>query len=238
MDGTLYSNKTTARLAAALFFLVCFPLAMWDQSYVPKLIFVAQDPAATATNLLANEFIFRTSIATHLTGFLAFVTMVMLFARVFRPVNKTLSQLMVISILAAVPVVFVLELFNFSALMILKSEPRPAFDLVQQQETAYLLIRIFRYGAGPGMGKFFLGLMFIPFGLLALRSGITPRFIGILILIGGVGYLADCCISILLQRTDYLLIRTYLMSTTLAYIFALLWFLIKGVAEKSEIRKN
>ena len=116
--------------------------------------------------------------------------------------------------------------------MVLKSEARPTFDIAQQQEVAYFLMRMPRYATGAGMGKLFLGLCFIPFGMLVFRSGLAPRIIGILLIIGGVGYVADCSIAILLQRQDYVMIRPYLMVTTLCYALALLWFLVKGVQEK------
>jgi hypothetical protein len=161
--------------------------------------------------------------------------MVLLFHRIFRPVDKNLSRLMLISVLVQVPVVFVFEVFNFTALMILKSEPRSTFDVAQQQEAAYFLMRMPRYAVGAGMGKLFLGLCFIPFGMLVFRSGFAPRIIGILLIIGGVGYVADCCISILLQRTDYVMVRSFLMYTTVGYALALLWFLIKGVQEKKAV---
>lgn len=235
MEATLNPNSKTARLAASLFFFLCIPLALWDQFYVPRKIFVPLDPVATANNLLSNEFIFRASIVTHLFGILIFALMIMLFYRLFRPVDKHLSRLMLVSILAQIPVVFVFEVFNFMALMILKSEARVTFDAAQQQEAAYFLLRMPRYAVGAGMGKLFLGLCFIPFGMLVLRSGLTPRIIGILLIIGGVGYLADCCIAVLLQRADYVMVRSYLMYTTLAYILALLWFLVKGVREKESL---
>ncbi|MCW5912456.1 MAG: DUF4386 domain-containing protein [Cyclobacteriaceae bacterium] len=235
METTLTSNSRTARLAASLFFFVCVPLSLWETNYVHSKIFVPQDPVTTAANLLSNEFIFRASIVTHLAGFLIFVMMVLLFYRVFRPVDKHLSRLMLVSILAQVPVVFVFEVFNFTALMILKSEPRSTFDVAQQQEAAYFLMRMPRYGTGAGMGKLFLGLCFIPFGMLVFRSGFAPRIIGILLIIGGVGYVADCCISILLQRADYVMVRSFLMYTTVGYALALLWFLVKGVREQKVV---
>lgn len=231
MEVSLNSNRKTARLSASLFFFICIPLSLWDQFYIPRKIFVPQDPVATANNLLSNEFIFRTAIVSHLTGILIFGLMVLLFARVFRPVDEHLSRLMVVSVLAQIPIIFVLEVFNFTALMILKSETRPTFDITQQQEAAYFLLRVYRYGVGPGLGKLFFGLSFIPFGMLVLQSGFTPRIIGILLIIGGVGYVADCCLCILLQRADYLMVRSFLKYTTLAYILALLWFFIKGVRD-------
>ena len=137
---------------------------------------------------------------------------------------------MVVQVVAQLAVVFVFEVINFTALMVLKNEARSTFG-VDQQEAAYFLLRMHSYGVGVGMGKLFVGLSFIPFGMLVFRSGFAPRIIGILLIIGGVGYLADCCTSILLQRADYLTVRSFLMYTTLAYILALLWFLVKGVRD-------
>jgi hypothetical protein len=133
---------------------------------------------------------------------------------------------------AQIALVMVMEVCSYTALMILKSEARPTVGLAQQQEVAYFLLRMHGYGAGVGMGKLFIGLCFIPFGMLVMRSGFAPRVIGILLIIGGVGYLADCCTAVLLQRADYVVVRSYLMYTTLAYFFSLLWFLVKGVKMK------
>lgn len=221
------SNGQTARLAAALFFFVCIPLFFWEQNYVRSKIFVAQDPVATANNLLSNEFIFRAATVSHLAGTLTYSLMMMMFVQVFRPVDKHLTRLMIAPIVVQVPIVLVLEFFNIGALMTLKSETRPGFDVGHQQEAAYFLLRMYRFGMGTG--KLFYGLSLIPFGMLVLKSGSAPRIIGILLIIGGVGYIGDFCIYILLQRPDYVLVRSFLMYSYLTYMLALLWFLIKGV---------
>ncbi len=242
MEATLDSNlltdrqtSKTARLAASLFFFLAVPLSIWGQMYVLSKIFVPLDPTTTAINLLSNEFLFRMSIVCHLADTISFVLMVLLFYRLFRPVDKHLSRLMLVPILAQFTVVFLLEILHYTALMILKSEPRPTFDVAQQQEAAYFLLRMYSYGSGVGMAKLFIGLCFIPFGMLVSRSGFAPRVIGILLIIGGVGYVADCCASILLQRPDYLMVRQFLKYTPMAYMLALLWFLIKGVRDRRPI---
>jgi hypothetical protein len=224
-----------ARIAASQFFLFGIPLSLWGQSYVYSKIFVTQDPVATANSLLSNELIFRTSIVLHLADTILFVLMMLLFHRLFRPVDKLLARLMLVPLVAQVAVVMMMEIFSFAALMVLKSETRPTLNIIQQQEVAYFLLRMHKYGAGVGIGKLFIGLCFIPFGMLVLRSGFAPRIIGILLIIGGVGYVADCCTAILLQRPDYLLVRSFLMYTTVAYILSLLWFLIKGVRSPTPV---
>ena len=237
LDTTRQDSKTV-RIATSLFIFFCVPTSIWGQSYLMGKIFVAQNPVATATNLLANEFSFRGSILFHLLGTITFVAMMLLFYQVFKPVDKFLSRLMMVSILATIPVVLVFEVFNFTALMILKNEARPTFDVAQQQEVAYLFLRMNRSATGAGIGKLFYGLCFIPFGILIYRSALAPRIIGILVIIGGIGYVADTSIAILLQRPVYVMIRSYLMYTTVAYILALLWFLIMGVRKTTTIANH
>ncbi len=231
MEATVNAKRKTTRLAASLFFFLCIPIAIWGMSYVSK-IFVAQDPVATAEHLLANEFLFRMSILANLAGTIIFVVMMLMFYKVFKSVDPHLSRLMIVMLVSQISAVFVFEAFEFTALMVLKGEARSTFNVAQQQEAAYFLLRMQRYGVGAGLGKLFLGLSFIPFGMLVVRSGLTPRIIGILLIIGGVGYVADTCISILLQRVDYLMVRSYLIYTSLGYILALLWFLFMGVREQ------
>ena len=238
MEATLVSYppvsnaRRTTRLATALFFFICVPLSVLDQFYVPRQVFVLRDPVATANNLLANEFIFRISILSHLAGVLVFFMMGLLFYRIFRPVDKHLARVMIIPLLAVIPVTFVFEVFNYTALMVLKGEIHSVMEVRQQQDVAYFLLRMLRYGSGGvGLGKLLFGLYLIPFGMLTIRSGFAPRIIGILAIIGGAGYLADCCLSVLMQRADYLAARWFVWISALGYMAALLWFLIKGTSD-------
>lgn len=220
-----YQSSRTIRIATALFFFVCVPLSLWETRVQSK-IFVPQDAVATAQNLLAHEFIFRTTLISHIIGTVVFILMVMLFYRIFRPVDNHLAKLMIIPILFQFPIVFILEAVNFTALMTLKSDARSTFDVLQQQEVAYFLLRLHRYTFGAD--KLVFGLGFIPLGLLVIRSGIAPRIIGLLILIGGVGYVMDTILYMLLQRVTYLTVQPLKLISSVLYSLGFLWFLVKG----------
>jgi hypothetical protein len=230
MEPIFDSNRKTARLAGFLFVFVCVPLATWSQSYVSSKIFVPQNPAETANNLLSNEFLFRTGIVSHLASSITFAFVILLLYRIFRKVDKHLSRLMVAPVLAQVAVFLVLELFNISALMILKSEVQFTFDEAQKQELSFLLLRIHRFGVGAS--QIFWGLCFIPFGMLAYKSGFIPRILAILLIISGIGYIMDSCTFILLQRPDYLMVQPVVRLTFMGFLLTMLWFMIKGVSEQ------
>lgn len=55
-------NKKTARLAG-IFYLMLALIAPFGLIYVPKQIMVRGDVAATADNILTNEFLFRSGIS-------------------------------------------------------------------------------------------------------------------------------------------------------------------------------
>ncbi len=143
---------------------------------------------------------------------------------------------MIIPILAQIPIVFVFEALNFTALMTLKAEARPAFDVAQQQEVAYFLLRAHRYAFGAD--KIIFGLCFIPFGMLVFRSRVAPRVIGILMIFGGAGYVADTFLYILLLRPDYLIVQPIKLFASASYALGLLWFLVKGVSNQTVLKGN
>lgn len=236
MEAPQEPTNSTVRLAASLFLFLCIPLSLWETNYVHAKIFVAQDPVGTANNLLSNEFIFRTSIVSHLIATFVFLIMILLFYRILKPVDKQLSWLMIIPILAQIPIVFVFEALNFTALMTLKAEARPTFDVAQQQEVAYFLLRAHRYAFGAD--KIIFGLCFIPFGMLVFRSRVAPRVIGILMIIGGAGYVADTFLYILLRRADYLIVQPIKLFASASYALGLLWFLVKGVSNQTVLKGN
>ena len=230
MEVNLDSNRKTARLAGFLFVFLCIPLATWGLIYVHSKIFVPKDPAVTAHNLLSNEFLFRTGIVSHLASATTFALMALILYRIFRPVDRNLSRLMVAPALVQVPVVIVLEIFNIAALMILKGDALITVDVSQKQEFSFFLLRMHRYGIG--ITQSFWGLFFLPFGMLIFRSELIPRIFGILVIISGIGYIADGCTYILLQQPDYLMVRQFVMVAMFMGMPIMLWLLIKGVRDQ------
>lgn len=230
MQENTNSRKNTARLAGFLFIIFCVPLATWALNIVPSRIFVPNDPEATANNLLANEFIFRTAIIGHLASVTIFAVMALILYRLFNPVDRNLSRFMVAPVLVQVAVVIVLEIFNITALMILKGEALMNMGIANEQEYSFVLLRMHRYGIG--ITQLFWGLFFLPFGMLVFRSGFIPKIFGILLLITGVGYVLDGCTFILFQKQDYMVAKQFVKYAILTGMSTMLWLLIIGVRGK------
>lgn len=228
-EPTYEQIKKTARLAGFIFIFFSVPLATWSQSYVASKIFVQNSPSETASNLLANEFLFRTGIASHLTSSILFALSIFLLYKLFKPIDSHLSRLMISPVIAQIAVFLVLEIFNLTALLVLKNDRVVGFNDAQKQEISFLLLRMYRLGIGAS--QLFWGLCFIPFGMLAYKSGFLPRILGILLIISGIGYITDGFTFILLQRTDYLRLQPFVRITFIGFLLTMLWLLIKGVYE-------
>lgn len=228
------SNKesnNTARLAAVLY-VILLMVAIYGMGYVPSKIIVRQDAAATADNLLSNEFLYRTGILCHLVSTTLIAVMVLMLYRIFNSVDKHLSRLMVVPVLVQLPIVLILECLHIAALMILKSEMPTTLDLAQKQEFSYFMLRL--HGYGIGVSQLFWGLWLFPFGVLVNKSGYIPLIFGILLIINGIGYVVEGCAYILLQRPDYLIVRQFARLTFIGLPVTMFWFLIKGIRHKKE----
>jgi hypothetical protein len=223
------SKQNTARLAG-IFYLIIAITGFYGIMYVPSKIMVKGDAAATMNNLLANEFLFRTGTVANLIDAIAFIFLVLTLHRLFKSVNENQAQLMLIFVLVQIPIFFLAEAFNISALMIAKGELMKSIDITQRQDMTLLFLKTYDYG--QMLLETFWGLWLIPFGILMYQSGFMPRLLGILLILGGIGYILEVLAYLLLPDFRLLLSNITMPLYSLAEIGTLLWLLIKGTNEK------
>jgi Domain of unknown function (DUF4386) len=130
-------------------------------------------------------------------------------------------------------------LFHLAAVLVLggagpsDSAPRSspdyldAFDPQQLQALAYLSLRL--HGYGFAIGLIFFGVFLILLGYLIYRSGYLPRSIGVLLVIGGVGYLTNSFAQVLAPALAGSLLPWVLLPAFLAELGLALWLTVKGV---------
>ncbi len=176
MENKVYSLKKTARLAGLLY-LIWIITGLYAMFYIPSQINIRADAVTTAQNILSNEFLFRTSIINDLISSTIWVFMVLVLYRLFKPVNERQAKLMVALVIVQIPVVFIMEAFNITSLMILKGEILKTFELSQRQDLAMLFLKINEYGVLAL--EIFWGLWLFPLGdpclQVALPSPLSGR---------------------------------------------------------------
>ncbi|MCC6456151.1 MAG: DUF4386 domain-containing protein [Caldilineaceae bacterium] len=217
------SINKTARMAGFLY-LALAALSAFGLIYVPSTILVPGDAAATATNIVTSESLFRLGFVSSLLAFTVNIFVAVFLYKLFAPVHKTMAALMVILILVGVAIAMLNELNQFAALLLLSgADYLTVFTAEQLQELASLFLDI--YAHGFAVAHIFFGLWLFPMGYLVIKSGFLPKMIGFLLLVAGVGYVVDFILFFLFPGITV----TVSEFTFVGEVLLLLWLLIRGV---------
>ena len=185
---------------------------------VSKLI-VPGDVAATSGNILASESLFRLGIAGSLIMMIAFLFYALFLYRLLRPVNASRARIMVALVLVSVPIYMLNQVNQFAALL---ASSERLYDQVK------LFLELHRFG--NLVGGIFFGLWLFPLGLLVFKSGFFPRFLGILLMFGGLGYLILFVQAFLFPGSERTLwTNPFLVVTHASELAMMMWLLIRGL---------
>jgi hypothetical protein len=231
MEADLGSLKRTARLTGLLY-LIWIITGVFGMFYVPSQINTRGDAVATAQNILANEFLFRTGMINDLIGCILWVVLVLALYRLFKQVNERHAKILVALVIIQIPVAFIMDAFNMASLMIFKGEVLRTFELNQRQDVGMLFLKINDYGILSL--EMFWGLWLFPLAILIYRSHFLPRFLGVWLIITGVFYVVLSGTGILLpQYKDAVLRSIFALPAELGEIAFMLWLLIMGAKEQT-----
>lgn len=219
--GTHSSINSTARLAGSLY-LAAALFAAFGNMYVPSVLLVHGDAVTTSRNIVASEWLFRSGIVSHLICQTVFVFLVLTLYRLLKTVSKDRAVLMVVLALIGVPMAFLNEVNRLAVLRLLSSANAGAFTSGQLQAQAMQSLDMWESGILVTLA--FWGMWLVPLGLLVFKSGFLPKLLGILLVIGGAGYVIDSGTQLLSPGFP-----TISQFTFVGEVLFLLWLLIKGV---------
>ena len=214
------SPQLRARLAGGLY-LMLGVFAGFALQYVPSRLVVAANAAATANNILASETLFRLGIMSNLISVIINIFLVLTLYQLLKPVNHTIAALMVILLLVSTSISMLNELNNIAISLLVHSSA--GFTADQVHVLASLFLNMHAYGYT--IAEIFFGLWLFPIGYLVFTSGFLPRILGVLLIIGCFGYLAQSVVDLLFPNSGVII---YLYTSWGELIFPL-WLLIKGV---------
>lgn len=223
------STKKIARLAGLLYLLLSIPGA-YALIYVPSVLIVRSDTAATAHNILASETLYRSGIAANLISQALFILVVLVLYRLLKAVDKMLAILMVIFAAVQIPLSFLAEVHHLAVLTILDSTG-PAVVFSEAQRNAQVMMALDSYDNGILVDEIFMGLWLFPLGVLIFRSGFLPRFLAVLLFVAGLAYLAESISWLLLPAYGHL-ISKFASPLRALELAAPLWLLIMGAKDQ------
>ena len=115
----MVSNKKTARIAGALYFMVVLT-GIFGLAYVPSKLIVWDNPATTFNNIVNSELLFRMGIVSGLLCYTFFLFLPLVLYKLLKPVHATYAQYMVALAVVSVPISFVNILNKFAVLSLIK----------------------------------------------------------------------------------------------------------------------
>jgi hypothetical protein len=230
---SLAAMQRYARVAGVLLILTLV-FGYFGEAYVPGKFIVAGDAAATARNIISSPTLYRVGFASYLIEALCDIALAWIFYVVLRAVNRDLALLSAFFGLVSTAVYAVAELFYFVALIILRNATAlAAFSPDQLNALALFSLKV-----SGNCGWIFLAFYGVPSvlrGYLIYRSGYFPKFLGVLLLIAGAGFIIKDFLVVLAPAyaSDVLLLPMFL-----AILCLMVWFLFKGVDAKGWERQR
>lgn len=172
------------------------PFGVLGILYVPNIILVDDNIVTTISNIKAHMPMFHFSIFASLIVQLIQIILVLLLYKLLSHTSKTAGILMIAFIVPAVSVAMLNEV-NLLAISGLVSGAAYTASLTTEHIGELVSLLFSMHQAGVFIAQIFWGIWLFPMGYLVYHSGYIPRFIGVLLMIGCFGYLADSLFFVL-----------------------------------------
>jgi len=228
-DDTNHEVRATQRLArlSGILYLIIAVCGMFAAIVISNLV-VSGDAAGTVDNVLASLALFRGSLVAWIIVLLADVSVAITLFVLLKPAGATLSLLAAAFrvVYSAIQAVNLLNLFN--ALFLLTNAGYGA-GVDPEQVNALTLFSFEAFDTGFLLALLFFGIHLIVLGYLLFTSRYVPPVIGILLVAGGIGYIADSLGNFFVP--DYSAVATaILLAPAVAGELGLtVWLLVMGV---------
>ena len=217
------SVKTYTR-AVGVFIVLTIFAGWFGEMYVPSQIMTG-DAATTAAQLRGNEALYRLGFAAYLVEAFSDIVLAWLFYVLLKPVHRELALLSAFFGLVSMALFAVTQMFYFSApLFVGGSRYLAAFPPEQLDGLATLFLSL--YAHLHGLTLLFYGTAWIIRGGLTFRSGYLPRWLGVVMLVAGLGFVAKSVTYVLWPAWSSPLLLAPMFVNAVAVA---IWMLAKGV---------
>ena len=174
MENTNDQYRHLTRTGGILYLVVIIS-GVYAEIFVLSELVVGNDPAATSTNILSQESLYRTGILAHIVTLVCSSFLLGILFTIFRSTSEYMALSMAIFNIAAIIVEGVSILYEFETLSILKSKILAGvFSAHQIHSLAYLPLKM--QTIGYDLGLLFFGVVCCLIALLILKSKLFLRW--------------------------------------------------------------
>jgi hypothetical protein len=221
------ASKTRLARVAGLLYLIVAVCGGFSELYVRSSVVVPGDAAATAAKVSASATLFRIGFVTDLVSITCFLLLALTLYALLSHVSHQIALSMVVIVAVSVAVMSLNMLNHLGALLVATGTAYPA-GLGAASPDALVLLLLDLHRHGYLIAEIFFGLWLLPLGYLVFTSGFFPRALGVLLVVGGLGYLADLAATLPAPNLESSLSPYVLAPAVLAEVWFIGWLLVKG----------
>ena len=222
------SPKRLARIAGVLYLAVGI-FGAFAEGFVGLKMYAVGNAAATAGNVVANAGLVRMGVVAHLLDGTFFIFLALTLYILLKHVNKSVARAMVVLVAIGASIVCLNTVFEFEGLRAATGAINlAAFGTAGSHALVLLLLDTQHYGIF--IAQIFFGLWLVPLGYLAYKSaGWFPRWLGVLLIVGGVCYLVDLLALFLVPDFGVKIHTFVVIPSAIAEISMVVYLLVIGV---------
>jgi hypothetical protein len=217
------------------FFLLTILGGIVAQVFISQRLIDFNDAAATANNILTNKGLFTLGFTIYLIEMACQVATATLLYQLLKPVNRTVALLALLLELTGIVIKTFSRVFYITPLFVLgalaSGESVAAgsilsgFTTAQLQSLALTLLKVNDQGAAVALA--FFGFSTPLVGYLIFRSKFLPRWLGLLVMVAGLGWL-----TFLYPPLGYGVFMIIAPIGLLSALVKIFWLLVFGVNEE------
>jgi hypothetical protein len=204
-------SQRTASLVAGLALALIAVIASVGNFIALEPLITPGDAAKTAEDILNSEAQFRWGIAALIVAAVLDIVVAGALLALFEPVSRNVSMLAAF-FRVAYTAVFLVAIIQLVVAVGLLGDPAEAMQAIDAYNTIWLV------------GLIFFGIHLLLIGYLAYQSGFMAKVFGILLVVSGLGYVADGFVTVLVPGPSVGIGQF----TFVGEVALMLWLLIRG----------
>ena len=212
------TTRNLARMAGVLYLAV--GVLGGFAEYVRTSAVTPGDAQATAAGIVQHSTLFHLGLAADLIDLPCFIAVGLILYRILKPVEPTVALAMLV--LNAVSVAMQgVNMLNQAGALIVATHPEYATGM-----TSLFFLELHR--EGYVIAQIFFGGYMLPLAYLVYRSAMFPKALGIVLAVGGAGYLAGVVATVASANLNSGVAAYFGLIGGLGEIVFLLWLLVFG----------
>ncbi|WP_027834981.1 DUF4386 domain-containing protein [Maritalea myrionectae] len=231
MSAQYHTNPRKLTILAAICYLILLVAGPIGLMYMPEQIVVAGDATQTAQNLRSNMGVFHAGLLAQIT---IVITEVILTALLYVLLNPTSQTTALMAAFARLVMTVVMAINVMTLLMMAHAASGASYlsAFTPEQLDGLVLFFFEFHNTGTIAWQLLFAVHMLLLGMLVLRSGYLPRFLGLALIIGAPSYALDSFGQIfgLMDLSAYALATNVLLgASAIGEVGLAIWFGFKGV---------